>query len=83
MLLLWTVSVENLTGYNNIVCEFALCTVNLRDQPIKWERLLKKILENICDALRDLVPFVQFKVTGLKSAFFLKVMLLDGYFLHF
>ena len=25
------ISVENLTGYNDIVCEFALCTFNLID----------------------------------------------------
>ena len=32
MLLLWTVSVENLTIYNDIVCGFALCGFNIRDQ---------------------------------------------------
>ena len=36
MLLLSTVSVENLTGYDDIVCEFSLCTFNLRDQPAKF-----------------------------------------------
>ena len=30
MLLFWTVSVENLTGYDDIVCEFFLRTFNLR-----------------------------------------------------
>ena len=43
MLYLWTVSAENLTEYDDIVCEFALCTFNLRDQPIKRERVLKEL----------------------------------------
>ena len=41
MLLLLVVFVENLTGYDDIVCEFALRTFNLRDQPTKRERVLK------------------------------------------
>ena len=41
MLLLLTISVENLTGYGDIVWHFALCTFNLHDQPTKWERVLK------------------------------------------
>ena len=28
-MLLWTVSVENVMGYNDIVCKFPLCTFNL------------------------------------------------------
>ena len=27
--------VGNLTGYDDIVCEFVLCDLNLRDQPTK------------------------------------------------
>ena len=38
MLLLLTVSVENLTRYDNIVLKFALCTFNLGDQPTKRAR---------------------------------------------
>ena len=34
--LLWTVSVENLTGYDDIVCEFALSSFNLRDQAVNF-----------------------------------------------
>ena len=34
-------SVENLTRYDDIVWEFALCTFNLHDQSTKRERLLK------------------------------------------
>ena len=30
MLFLWTVSLENLTGYDDIVCELAVCTFNLQ-----------------------------------------------------
>ena len=41
MLLLWTVSVENLTGYDDVVCKFAVCTFNLLDEPTKRERALK------------------------------------------
>ena len=41
LLLLLTVFVENLTGYDDIVCEFALCTFNLRDQRTKRELVLK------------------------------------------
>ena len=41
MLLLLTISVENLTGYNDIVRQIALCTLNLPDQPTKRERVLK------------------------------------------
>ena len=41
LLLLLTVFVENLRGYDDIVCEFALCTFNLRDQRKKRERVLK------------------------------------------
>ena len=41
MLLLLAISVENLTGYNNILWQFALCTFNLPDQPTKSERVLK------------------------------------------
>ena len=33
-MLLWAVSVENLTGYGNIVCEFALCNFNWSHQII-------------------------------------------------
>ena len=32
---LLTAVVGNLTGYDDIVCEFALCAFNLRDQPTK------------------------------------------------
>ena len=32
---------ENLTGYGDIASQFALCAFNLRDQPIKWEHVLK------------------------------------------
>ena len=35
ILLLLTISVENLTGYGDIASQFALCAFNLRDQPIK------------------------------------------------
>ena len=31
--------VENLTGYNDIVCEFALCTFNLHDQVVNFSML--------------------------------------------
>ena len=50
MLLMLSVSVENLTGYDDIVCEFTVCTFNLRDQLLKRECVLKnnKLLENIC-----------------------------------
>ena len=49
MLLLLTVSVENLSGYDTIICEFALSTFNLHDQPRKRERAEKQwALENIC-----------------------------------
>ena len=41
MLLMLSVSVENLTGYDDIVCEFTLCTFNLRDQLLKRECVLK------------------------------------------
>ena len=41
MLLLLTISVENLTGYNDIVWQFVLCTFTLFDQPTKGERVLK------------------------------------------
>ena len=41
-MLLLTVSVENLMGYDDIVCEFALCTFNLRDQQRKRERAKKR-----------------------------------------
>ena len=41
MLLLWTVSVKNLMGYNDTMWELALCIFTLRDQPIKRERVLK------------------------------------------
>ena len=40
-LLLLTISVENLTGYNDIVWQFALCSFNLPDQPTKRESMLK------------------------------------------
>ena len=29
-------SVENLTEYNDIVCEFALCTINLFDRVVNF-----------------------------------------------
>ena len=32
---LLTAVVRNLTGYDDIACEFALCDFNLRDQPTK------------------------------------------------
>ena len=37
----YTTSVENLTWYDDIVWQFALCTFKLYDQPTKWERVLK------------------------------------------
>ena len=40
-MLLLIASVENLTRYNDNVCQFALCTFNLCDQPTKRERVLK------------------------------------------
>ena len=43
VLMLLTVFVENLTGYDDIVCEFVLCTFNLRDQRTKRERVLNII----------------------------------------
>ena len=53
MLLLLTISVENLTRYDAVVWEFALCTFNLHDQSTKRERVLKnnklwKTLVYIC-----------------------------------
>ena len=33
MLLLLTIYVENLTVYDDVVWQFALCTFNLRDHP--------------------------------------------------
>ena len=42
MLLLLTVSVENPSGYDTIICEFALSTFNLHDQPRKRERAEKQ-----------------------------------------
>ena len=48
MLLLWTVSAENLMRYD-IVCEFVLCTFNLRDSQQRESVCQKKTtLENIC-----------------------------------
>ena len=41
MLLLLIVFVQNLAEYNNIICEFALFSFNLHDQPTKRERMLK------------------------------------------
>ena len=41
LLLFLTISVENLTEYNNIVWQFPLCTFNLPDQPTKGQRVLK------------------------------------------
>ena len=41
MLLLLTISVENLTRYDDIVWEFALYTFNIYDQPTKREHVLK------------------------------------------
>ena len=41
LLLLLTISVENLMGHDDIVWQFALSTFNLRDQPTKRERQLK------------------------------------------
>ena len=41
MLLPLTASVENLTGYDDIVCEFALCNFNLFNQPTKRECIRK------------------------------------------
>ena len=32
-------SVENLTGYDDIVCEFALCTFNLLDRVVNFSWL--------------------------------------------
>ena len=33
------IPVENLTGYNDIVCKFALCTCNLLDQVVTFSWL--------------------------------------------
>ena len=41
MLLLLTISVENVTGYDVVVWQYALCTFNLRDQLTKSERVQK------------------------------------------
>ena len=41
MLLLLTISVENLIGYDDIIWQFALCSFNLRDQQTKRELVLK------------------------------------------
>ena len=30
------ISVENLTGYNDIICDFALCTFNLLDRVVNF-----------------------------------------------
>ena len=37
----YTISVENLPWYDDIVWQFALCTFKLYDQPTNWERVLK------------------------------------------
>ena len=44
MLLVLTISVESLTGYDDIVWQFPVCTFILHDQPRKWERVLKTII---------------------------------------
>ena len=41
MLLLWTGCEENLMGYNDIVCKFALYTFDLCDQSANEELVLK------------------------------------------
>ena len=41
LLLLLTISVENLMGHDDIVWQFALPTFNLHDQPTNRERKLK------------------------------------------
>ena len=41
MLLLLTISVENLLEHDDIVWQFVLCTFNLHDKSIKRERVLK------------------------------------------
>ena len=58
MLLILTISAENLARDDDIVWEFALRTFNLREQPNKRERMLKnnkvwKKLVYIC------LPYVQ------------------------
>ena len=58
MLLMLTISAENLARDDDIVWEFALRTFNLREQPNKRERMLKnnkvwKKLVYIC------LPYVQ------------------------
>ena len=40
--MLLTVSVENLLGYNDIICEFALSIFNLSDQPTKRVHAIKQ-----------------------------------------
>ena len=33
------ISVENLTGYDDIICDFALCTFNLLDRVVSFSML--------------------------------------------
>ena len=48
-----TISVENLTGHDDIVCEFALCTFNLLDRVVNFSWLLIWIYCSLCAARRS------------------------------
>ena len=62
-LLLLAVSVENLMGYDDIVCIFALCNLNLSDQVICV--FFKSVLSSCCEktgpVTRDHIKFSQMR----------------------
>ena len=51
------ISEENLTGYNDIVCEFGLCNFNLLDRVVMFSCLFMWILYNL-SAARNMTVFV-------------------------
>ena len=53
------ISVENLTGYDNILCEFALCTFNLLDRVVNFFWLFILIQCSLC-ATREITVFVKY-----------------------
>ena len=51
------ISVENLTGYGDIVCEFALCTFKLLDRLVNFPWLFMQIRCSLCATRKITVCF--------------------------
>ena len=55
---MWIISVEILTGCDDTVCEFALCTFNVIDRVVNFSWLFVWIKGSLCATREEITVFV-------------------------